>query len=144
MDLAGRVVYISAAWEDAPLVRDAYALLIARGATITRPWATEVDAVDAAEVADPAKARAAEALKMQAAVIAATDVLFLVQNPNYPYRGLTFEVGIAAQTSGKRILLITQLPDTCTTMENVALWYPTLERVPTLDAAVTGLTATAV
>lgn len=122
-------VYVGAAWDDAPQVREAYAALRARGAVITRPWAEITADIESG------RTRGEEAVSMQTAVADADVVVVLVTDPNYPYRGLTFELATALAWHTP-IVLATALSDDCFTMENVALHHPAIQRVGTLAEAI--------
>ena len=105
-----------------------YNTLRKRGCIIPRPWAEQVEAIDAAP-------KAGEAASMVAAVQAADVLLLYVVHEDYAYRGLTLEVGIAI-ASGKRIVLCTTESDDSPTMENVALWHPSIVRVASIGEAI--------
>jgi len=123
---------VSAAWGDATEVRDIYQMLRTRGWHITRAWAEDVTGIDDEDNL------AAEAARVVGAIAAADVLLVLVKNPEYAYRGLTYEVGVAI-CLGVRIVLATALPSTCYTMENMALAHPSIARVDTLHAALEAL-----
>ena len=75
-----------------------------------------------------------ESVLVAKAVADADVVLVYVDNKDYPYRGLTYETGIAIGLN-KQIIMINNLPDTCYTMENMALHHPSIKRFLTLDIA---------
>lgn len=131
-------IYVSSAWDDAPDVRRLYTRLRAHGWIITRPWADVSSEIDAREAADVGACAAREAHEVEKAVQSADVVLAWVRNPDYAYRGLTFELGVAlGMTPKRRILLVTSVDKGSPTMENMALWHPQILRVATMEEAVT-------
>ena len=121
-------IYVSAAWNDAMIIRDIYKKLRENGWNITRPWAEIVSDIDMdADLKT-------ESVLVAKAVADADVILVYVDNKDYPYRGLTYEIGIAIGLN-KQIIMINNLPDTCYTMENMALYHPNIQRYRTTDIA---------
>jgi len=125
-------IYVSAAWDDAQLVRDLYKQLRAHGWSITRPWADITADID--NKADLSH----EAVVVHESIIQADVMLVICNNENYPYRGLTYEMGIAIALN-KTIIMVNNLPAGCYTMENMALLHPNIEKYSTTMHALSRL-----
>jgi hypothetical protein len=119
-------IYVSASWNDALIVSDMYKKLDNMGHNITRRWADNITTIDTENDL------ATEAALVKKAILEADLIILYVSNDNYPYRGLTYEIGLASGMN-KQMIMINNLPDNCYTMENMAIHLRDIRRVSNFD-----------
>jgi hypothetical protein len=121
-------IYVSASWNDAQIVSEMYKKLDGMGYLITRRWADNTTTIDTENDL------ATEASLVKKAILEADLIILYVSNDNYPYRGLTYEIGLASGMN-KPMIMINNLPDDCYTMENMAIHLKDIHRVANFDIA---------